>query len=911
MKVSLNWVKQFTDVDIPTDELVKLATERLGGIEGVTDLSKQYEGVVVAKVVSCEKHPNADKLSLCKVDDGGAVKDVARDEDGYVQVVCGAPNVREGLLVAWIPPGAIVPASYGEKELFVLEARDLRGQLSNGMLASLAELGLGDDHSGILEIGPQDLSSPGLTRGSSQSLDSPIPEEYSTGRSESENDSIVGTPFKDLYDLDDTILEIENKMFTHRPDGFGHLGVAREIAGIQHRSFTSPSWYTQSQESRIKNQDEDVETHTSSLKPHNSDLLSVSVEDPALCPRYMAVVLEDVKIAPSPIWLQSYLKRVGVRPINNVVDITNYMMLLTAQPLHVFDFDKISTPLVSSSGLTRGSSNKLDSPIPEEYSTGRSESENDKTAEVIVRKPKAGEKMTLLDGKEIEPHKDAVLICNSDGPIALGGVMGGGNSEVDANTTRVVLECATFDMYNIRKTSMIHGIFTDAVTRFTKGQPASQLPPVMTKTITMFEELAGAKQASTIVDSNNQQSIINNQDNYIEIETKFINDRLGSKFTDQEIVTLLNNVEIDAHVASGPIEVRPPFWRTDLEIKEDIVEEIGRLYGFNQLPMALPKRSIKPVTPDSLRSLKSEIRHILARAGANELLGYSFVHGNLLKKAGQDSKQAFTIRNALSPDLQYYRLSLLPSLLDRVHPNIKAGHDEFTLFEIGKGHNKAVIDEETGLPDEINSLEMVYASAKVQPGAPYFRMLKTVDELLNKLGISYRLEPADDDNVLQALQPFDLKRSAYIMNATDRGGMIGIVGEFKESVAEAFKLPEYTAGALCALDGPSFFEENRYLEGYKPLSKYPSTEQDLTLRVRGDVSFAQLEAVMKEVLQSVDFQWQMRPLSIFQKDGEESKNVSFRFTFTHHERTLTTDEISKLIEQMSWHAHQQLQAEQV
>ena len=219
MKISLNWVKRFTDIDVTTDELVKLATERLGGIEGVTDLAKQYDGIVVAKVASCEKHPNADKLSLCKVDDGGTVKDVERDENGFVQVVCGAPNVLEGLLVAWIPPRAIVPASYGEKELFVLEARDLRGQLSNGMLASPRELGINDDHEGILEI-TEDIQ--------------------------------PGTPFKNLYDLDDTILEIENKMFTHRPDGFGHLGVAREIAGIQHKAFTSPSWYQKMENGKWK-----------------------------------------------------------------------------------------------------------------------------------------------------------------------------------------------------------------------------------------------------------------------------------------------------------------------------------------------------------------------------------------------------------------------------------------------------------------------------------------------------------------------------------------------------------------------------------------------------------------------------------------------------------------------------------
>jgi phenylalanyl-tRNA synthetase beta chain len=859
MKISLNWVRQFTDIDVTTDELVNLATERLGGIEGVTDLAKQYDGIVVVKVVSCVKHPNADKLSLCKVDDGGTVKDVERDENGYVQVVCGAPNVHEGLLVAWIPPRAVVPASYGEKELFVLEARDLRGQLSNGMLASLAELGLGDDHSGILEINHQDLSSSGSTRGFSDKLDSPI---------ESENDGIVGAPFKELYDLDDTILEIENKMFTHRPDGFGHLGVAREIAGIQHKAFTSPSWYQKMENGKWK------------MENGGNNNLSVDNQIPDLCPRYMAVVIDDVKVAPSPIWLQSYLKRIGIRPINNVVDITNYMMALTAQPLHAFDFDKVAK-------------------------SGK--------AEIIVRKPRDEEKMTLLDGKEIIPHKDAVLICNPDGPIALGGVMGGGNSEVDENTTRVVLECATFDMYNIRKTSMIHGIFTDAVTRFTKGQPAAQLAPVITKAIDMLGELVGAKQACDIVDAHQISNIKYQISEPIEVEAKFINDRLGSKFTSEEIVTLLNNVEVEACVASGPIEVRAPFWRTDLEIKEDIVEEIGRLYGFNQLPKVLPLRNINPVTPEPLRALKSEIRHSLARAGANEVLSYSFVHGNLLKKAEQDPKRAFALRNALSPDLEYYRLSILPSLLDKVYANVRSGIDEFVLFEIGKSHVRYPDDEPDRLPDEYNQLEMVYTSTKSKKGAPYYQMLKYVDTLLSDLGIEYRIEkPEDTSFKTQSEMPFDMSRSARIFykNSED-GGLIGVVGELEQSVINAFKLPEYSAAALFALDGPSFYPENRINNVYIPLSKYESSKQDITLKVASDITFANLRSLLESELTESGYNWDLMSLGIFQKEGKSTKNISFRITLGSNERTLVTDEVTKLIDSLSWRAHEELGAEKI
>jgi len=860
MRVSLNWVKQYTDIDVSTEELVKLATERLGGIEDVTNLTKQYEGIVVAKIIECKKHSNADKLNVCKIDDGGAVKNVERDENGYVQVVCGANNVRTGMLVAWIPPSSIVPSSYGEKELFVLEARDLRGVLSNGMLASPRELGISDEHEGILEIDSNmSVSSTDLTR---RSGDDEILEQVQ------DNNSVQpGTPFVELYGLDDTIIEIENKMFTHRPDGFGQLGVARELAGIQHKPFKSPDWY---------------KTPLQIKEEPNSEVkgLSVTIKDEDLCPRYMAVVLDTVVIKQSPVWLQSYLQRVGIHPINNVVDITNYIMLLTAQPLHAFDFDKVA---------------------------------KEGKANIVVRRPLLGEKMTLLGGKEIEPHKDAVLICGADGPIALGGVMGGDNSEIDKNTTRVVLECATFNMYNIRRTSMTHGIFTDAVTRFTKGQPAAQLPVILAKAVEMFEELAGAGVAGKPVDvvSPNTENQSFKQSKTIELSAKFINDRLGSNLSNQEIIQLLTNVEFEAYEASGPISVTPPFWRTDIEIPEDIVEEIGRLYGFNRLPAKLPVRSIAPVSTNEMIALKSEVRHTLARAGANEVLTYSFVNSSLLEKASQDPKQAFAIRNALSPDLEYYRLSILPSLLDKVRANIKTGFEEFTLFEIGKGHNKAVINDQTGLPDEINNLEMVYSSAKPGSGAAYYQMLKTADNLLLNLGISYKLEPVENIYSQQALLPFNLERSAYIYNATKAGGMIGFVGELKESVIKNFKLPAYTAAALFALDGPSFEKQNRNGSSYVQSSKYQTTTQDLTLKVANDMPFATLERFISGKLSKSEYETRLHPIGIYQKEDADTKNITFRIILSHKQRTLTKHEATKLIDTISWRAHEQLQAEKV
>lgn len=825
MKVSLNWVKEFTEVDLSTEELIALATERLGGVEGFDELGKHYEGIVVAKVVSCEKHLDADKLHICKVDDGGATKDVERDANGNVQVVCGAPNVKEGLLVAWIPPSSVVPASYAEKELFVLEARDLRGQISNGMLASPRELGLSDDHDGILEIS---------------------------------EDAAPGTPFKQLYGLDDVLIDFENKMFTHRPDCFGQLGIAREIAGIQHKSFTSPDWYTASQ-----------------VKTQRSEAIKgfgVTVEDPELCPRYMAVAIDGIKIGPSPQWLQAQLKRVGLRPINNVVDITNYMMVLTAQPLHAFDFDKIA---------------------------------KDGNAQITVRRPQQAEKITLLDGKTIEPHVDATLICSEDGPIALGGVMGGANSEVDENTSRILLECATFDMYNIRKTSMEHGIFSDAVTRFNKGQPAAQLPTVLAKAVQMFEELTGAHAAGEVVDTNPNPDA----NETASLSLSLVNDRLGKDFTVEEVSELLTNVEFGVVAKGDELTIAAPFWRTDIEIAEDVIEEVGRLYGFNNLPTGLPQRTIAPVTPDASRELKQQVRSILASAGANEVLTYSFVHGNLLKKVGQNPEDSYALRNALSPDLQYYRQTLTPNLTDLVHANQKAGFDEFALFEIGKTHNKQHGDGEDGLPGELNMIALTYASGDSKHAA-YYSARRYLDFLASKLGFTLEYSPVPTGTDFPVTKPFDLSRSALV-TIKEADVFLGIVGEYAPSVCKNFKLPAASAGFEIGTD--HMLEAMSKVESstYKPLSRYPSSTQDLTLQVADDTAYGAVEIVLKAALSSTDYQWTLAPLSIYKPEAQNIKNISFRITLSHMDRTLTTNEVSDMVATLVKAAKEAVKAEQV
>lgn len=826
MKVSLNTVKSLIAFELPpVAELKKRIDEQLGKVEKVIDLGAQYKGAVIAKVVSAEKHPNADKLTVCKIDDGGTVKDVPRDENGHVQVVCGAPNVHADMFAVWLPPNATVPASFDDAEPFVLSARELRGVLSQGMLAAGDELAIGGDHNGIIELAEIDL---------------PLGVEAKA--------LTPGQDFAELFGMDDVVLDIENKMFTHRPDCFGQLGVAREISGILGHKFTSPDWYLNIPEFQ------------------NAEGLELTVKNDATekVPRFMAVALKDVTIKPSPFWLQCELVRLGSKPINNIVDITNYVMLLTAQPLHAYDYDKLA-------GHTLG-----------------------------VRMGRDGEKLPLLNGKTYEVSADDIVIVDGEKPIGMGGIMGGGNSEVSAGTKNIVLECATFDMYTIRKTSMRHGLFTDAVTRFNKGQSPLQNDRVLNVAMLSMFDVAGGAQASKVFD----ESAANQSPTDVQINSEFINARLGSRLTNDEIAILLDNVEVKTGTGDA-LNVHVPFWRTDIEQPEDVVEEVGRLYGFDKLPLELPTRSLKPAAKNAKREVAHKIRESLSKAGANEVLTYSFVHKDVMERAGQDVAQAFQLSNALSPDLQYYRLSVTPSLFDKIHPNIKAGHDEFALFEIGKGHNKKYhADDDNGLPKEMEFVDVVYAAQKPRQGAPYFYMRRLVQQLALDLGFTVKFAAVNDalDLDYPLTAPFARERSAIVTAYKQQDeacelGFVGMIGELKPSVRKAFKLPEYTAAATLDIQGLVQLSEQAG-HSYAPLSKFPTVTQDISLKVAADVAYETVySAVLDVVRKEKHVDAKLSPLDVYQAPNDAAhRTVTLRLEVAHYDKTLTDKDVTALLE---------------
>lgn len=806
MIISVNWLKKFTDIDLPIDKLVELIGARLVEVEDVIDLGAKYKDALIVKVIESERMADSDHLSVVKIDDGGVAENVERDGSGLVQVVCGAPNINIGQTVVWLPPGAIVPSSYGKADQFQLDARKLRGVTSSGMIASMRELDLGDEHDGILVL-PDDQS--------------------------------AGASFAKVYELDDYLLDIENKSLTHRPDCFGIVGFAREVAAIQGKDFQTPDWLSQLEP--------DIASISEVTPP------TVTIDEPELSDRYQAIVLAGAHDASSPLLIQTYLARVGMRPINAVVDVTNYLMLLTGQPLHAFDYDK----LVEAGG-------------------GQ--------ADIHVRRGRSGERLELLDKRVVELDSDDIVIAAGGRPVALAGAMGGAATEIDNSTKNIIIESATFNLYNLRGTQMRHGVFSEAVTRFTKGQPAPLTAPTLAEATKLIVQWAGARPVTSPVEAypGKIEPIV------IELTQVQVNNVLGGYLETEQISQVLSRTGFDITAKDSSLDVTVPWWRADIHIAEDLIEEIGRLNGFDNITPTLPRREFRAVRPSNFEQYCRNLRQRLVRAGASEILSYSFVHGDHLRRAGQDPAQAFRIINALSPDLQYYRLSILPSLLDKVNMNLRQGFDKFALFEIGKVHRKDLTDpSEPELPMEVPELGLVLAS-KDGTTPTYFQTKEILEfVLLGQKPVYRRLE--NDDQTL-----FEPKRSAVVeLN----GQAVGVIGEFKANVRRNFKLPDYSAGFYLELT--KLYDQASLVKlEYHPLSHYPSTDRDICFQVNKNISYGDLTDTLEAALEEIDLDTQSYPLDIYQPENQDVKNITVRIVFSSLNRTLTSQEVTEIADRI-------------
>ncbi len=837
MLISLNKIKQYVKIpdSVTNEELLELISSRLVEIEEVTDWAPRYKNIYIAKVVSCEPIPET-HLSLCQIDAGEHNSEYNTLDNGLIQVVCGAPNVHAGMLAVWIAPGVIVPSTYGN-ENFKLSVRKLRGYESNGMLAGADELGFDNEHKSIAEIDPK-TAKPG--------------------------DSLA-----EVFDLNDLIIDVENKSLTHRPDCFGLIGFAREVAGILGEKFIEPEVFA--------DLGHEILATKSDLK------LSVKIADAELCLRYSAAVFDLSDNTPSKYLTKDavFLAKSGMRAIDPMVDLTNIVMLETGQPLHAFDYDKF---------IAVGGS---------------------KTPEVVVRAAKDGEELQLLDGKVIQCNPEDILITSNQVPVALAGAMGGKNTEVDASTKRIVLESATFSLYHLRKTQMAHGIFSEAITRFTKGQPAPMTLVVLDETIrrlgveplVMVDEYPG--KVSEVV---------------VKITTDEINQLLGSSYDVDTITRTLENVgfkvgksvcessnlsfEGSKTRASAPerpekdkgelclpscqLEIVAPAWRTDIHIKEDIIEEVGRLLGYDNLPISLPEKPFIESEVDSTVRLKTELREILsARLCMHEVLTYSFISRSLLEKVGLDVENSYKITNSISPELQCFRQQITPSLLDKVRENLKSGYRDFTLYEMNQVSQKSsgLTAEKTPVTNTHLGIVCLgdFYQLKAQVLA-LFRELKMPVEYTN-----LSAESAKHDTYLEP------KRSAELL--VD-GVKIGAFGEVKSSVLRKFKLESVVSAAEFNLE--KIVDIPRVQKKDLKFSKFPYVERDLTLKVAASIEFGRVAKALDGCLSGQDLYYTVSPVSIYQAtEDAETKNLSFHLKFSDPTKTLNSAEISAIMENIT------------
>ena len=769
MRISLNWLKKYVDINVTNEELVRLIGARLVEVEGVIDETHKYDKIYVVKVVEAEKIPDT-HLTKCMIDCG---------KKELVQVMCGAPNVREGMLAAWIAPGATVPASVNEDAPFVIGTRKMLNKYdSHGMLAAMDELDLGDDHEGIIEINPDEAK--------------------------------PGDLLADVYELKDQILDIENKSLTHRPDCFGIIGFAREVAGILGQHFSEEYSKTTG-----------LSKETLELVSKKQNQISVEIADPVICPRYTAVVFEKHGELKKKYlnWIDTVLAKSGMKSISPIVDATNYLMLLTGQPTHAFDYDKFVAV------------GKTDKPV------------------VGVRLAKKGEKLVLLDDKEVELNENDIIITSNDKPVGLAGAMGGKSTMIDENTKNILLESATFSLYNMRKTQMAHGVFSEAITRYTKGQPPYQTLKVADECAKMLSK--GFKMAA-IADKYPKPE----KQNVVKVTVEEINGLLGTDYKKDLIVRTLENVNFVVKTKGSELTTTSPEWRTDIAIKEDIIEEVGRLLGYDNIEPILPSHFT--AEKDPMLELKKNIRGMMEKYGANELLTYSFVSGRLLEKAGLDKKNSYRIVNSISPELQYIRQSIVPSLLDKAFMNEKLPVDQFAIYEMNMVYPKELGVDKENVPVYKMSLGFVVAERKNRETA-FYKAKKYVDKLLTEFGITTEYKPLK--NITTEARPFEKKRSAEIYA---NGEYIGVVGEFKNSVRNEFKLASYLAGF--EIDLVTLLRQMSHKKRFKMKSH---KHEDLT--VTTDKTYA-------EALKEVEKQYpgaEITPGVIYQAEGQETKNITF------------------------------------
>lgn len=796
MKVPYSWLREYCDPGMDpaelADRLVMTGTE----VERLDTVGPpSADGFVVGKVVSCEKHPKADRLSACKVDTG----------DGERPIVCGAPNVAAGQTVAVALPGATMPN--GEK----LRKAKLRGLPSEGMILAADELELGDDHDGIMV------------------LDSGLD---------------AGTPLSEVLPLGEPVLEIE--VTPNRSDCFGVHGVAREVHAITGAPLAADPW---------------GEDAPAEGEGEASDYASVTVEVPDLCPRFTARVFTDVKIGPSPLWLQARLAAAGQRPINNVVDITNYVMLLTAQPLHAFDFDKVPG------------------------------------GELIVRTAADGEKMTTLDDVERTFDAETVLVCDREGPSGIAGIMGGQRSEVSDETTRVLLEVANWNGTNILRTSRMLGLRSEASARFEKQLHPELCMRAQRIASRLLVELCGAKLVPGTIDVSAEIP----EPRQLRLRNARVEGLLGMAISQQDQKTYLERLGFEVEPDGEDLQVVvPPDRHYDVTREADLIEEVARVHGLDEhLPTTLPSAggAVGGLSRD--QRLRRRAEDALRDLGLDQVVGWSFTdpgEATRLRIPGDDPRATFvTLANPLSEEQSVMRTTLLGSLLDIAARNVARGVDSLALFEstrvyLAEGAAEFAGDRPAPFaePHRFGGIAVGTLSPRSWRGggeaADFFALKGVVEALAEQLGVQLGFASSEEP----FLHP---GRTATV---SVNGNGVGWLGEVHPLVCRTWDLEAAVAFELDA--APLLAAATLGEESYEDVTTFPAVYQDLAVVIPAGTPASQVrEAVLAgggELLHAA------RVFDLYEGEqlGADRKSLALNLEFRAPDRTLTDEEVAGLRE---------------
>jgi phenylalanyl-tRNA synthetase beta chain len=756
MKFSYNWIRELVDgLDVPESELSNLITIKTAESEGVEEYGCALAAVCAARVESVAAIHGSKNVKA--VIDAGAL--------GTKTVVCGAPNCRPGIVTAYVPAGTRL------KDGREIRKAVIGGIESEGMLASGAELGVNADSSGVLEL----VANPG--------------------------DSIGVHP--------DHVIEIDNKSLTHRPDLWGHHGMAREVSAIVRKPLRDPV---------------DV-----SLLPGGDAAIGVSIEDFDLCPRYSALVIENVTVQPSPLWLQYRLEAIGLNPISNVVDITNWIMSEIAQPMHAFDADKLQ-------------------------------------GDIRVRSAKPGETMAALNGETYELNASNLVIADDGGAIALAGVIGGAESAISETTTRIVLESACFHAASVRKTSSALRLRTDASMRFEKSQDPVNTVRGLARAIALLRVVSpGIRVVGGVADVKRPSL----EPTPTELPLEWLYRKLGRKVQAAEVRQILESLGFGVTEAiDGVFSVKVPSWRAtkDISIKDDLVEEVGRMIGYSSITPASPL--LPAVVPpfNEERVHLYELRELIAAQGFHEVYNYSFLSEETVRQFGGNPDEYVKVLNPIAEDQGLMRRSLIPGIWKNVVDNSRFS-DEFRLFEVGREIHKRAGD----LPDEVNHLcAAVYRKG---PGAEGLFELKRLAECV---------APGCEARPAEARFYEHPARTAEFVY---RGETVGRLFEFHPSMVKG-------RGSVLDLDIDAVMRLTPQEKRYASIRRFPSSAFDLSViagerALVGDLQ-KQLAEFAGPTLDRIEYvrQYSGAPLA------EGTKSVSYRLTLAAPDRTLSSDELT-------------------